>query len=148
MRPKPIHVVRALPEDICEHREWAEFFSVKTSHRIDKDHPDYLGNLNFYVGPTAISGLIEFVRRRAEEIESDIRSGWDYIRIPPEVGYMQSPDGYTFDTTKLAPDPIKIEIGNWLMIRIYARAYRILPMSEEKAVEARERIAKLIEEDV
>jgi len=146
-RPKPIHVVRALPENICEHREWAEFFSVKTSHKVDGSHPDYLGPPGFYVGPGAISGLIDFVRKRSEDIATEIGRGWDYIRIPPEVGYMESMDGYTFDTSKLSPDPIKIELGYWLMIRIYARAYRLLPMSDEDAIRARARIAELIAGD-
>ncbi len=62
MRPDPIQIDRALPEEICEHREWAEFLSVKVGH-------DSLQPASFHVGAKFIYNSIEMIKDRGIELE-------------------------------------------------------------------------------
>jgi len=123
MRPKLIHVTNELPEDICEHREWGELVKVSINH---SDNPQY----EYFVGGDFVSQVEALMEQRAGDIRDEIEQEWDYIRFEPKVTRVQ---------TRLDKDFPEVSFN------IYGRAYRLKRMNEEKAIEARERIAKLIE---
>lgn len=155
MRPKPIQIDRALPEEICEHREWGEMLKVKIGHKCSAD--PYSDNITYppdgecnqwYVGSSFVYDVIELAHKRAKSLEAEMMLDWDYLRIMPEVGRVEDFEGYSFDTRQLAPDQEGVNKANWLAMRIYARAYRLRPMSDEKAKIARGLIADILDDKI
>ena len=113
-----------LPEDICEHREWGEYVKVSIN-RSDNSGCDY------FVGGSFVHQVETLMEQRASDIGDEIDLEWDYVRFEPKVTRVQQ-EGIDKDFPEVS-------------FRIYARAYRLKRMSEEKAIEARARITKLIE---
>ncbi len=137
MRPKPIQIVKALPEELFQHREWAEFLKIKTSHESEPSG-------TFYVSPDFIYDAIEFMRSRVEGIRKEMENHWDYLRIPPEISVVEELNGYSFEKS-LAPKEEYLSNTGWLYLRVYARAYRLKPMSDEKALILRDLTNKYLE---
>ena len=142
MRPEPIQINRALPEEICEHREWAEFLKIKIHHRCPYGSG---GWESLYVSPSFIYDAITLIHKRKYAIEREINSDWDYLRIKPEVSIVEQLEGYGWDTKADAPDGDCVENANCLYIRAYARAYRLRPMNNAKAAIARGLIGQILD---
>ena len=142
MRPEPIVIAGSLPEEICEHREWFEYIRVKVHHRCPYGSK---GWESYYVAPSFVYDVVSLMHKRKSAIEGEINSDWDYSRIKPEIDIVEQLEGYGWDTKADAPDGDCVENANWLFIRVYARAYRLRPMSNEKAAIARELIGKYLD---
>ena len=145
MRPEPTVIAGSLPEEIFEHREWFEYLRIKIHHKCPYGSK---GWESFYVSPSFIYDAITLIHKRKSSIEREINSDWDYLRIKPEIGIVEELEGYGWDTKASAPDADCVENSNWLSIRVYARAYRLRPMSNEKAEIARELVAKYLDATV
>ena len=142
MKPEAIQINMGLPEEICEHRQWVEIVNVKFSH--DPEHCED----SFYTSPGFITSVINLANERAKNLDGEIRSSWDYLRISPEVSVVERTSGYGWDIEKLSPDGQCVEDDRWQSIRIYARAYRIRPMNNEKAKIARGLIADILDDKI
>ncbi len=125
MRSETIQIIRGLPEEICEHREWIEVLDIMVEHDPEYKSP------SFYVDIDALERLVDY---RAKEICREIQDNWDYLRIAPEV--------------EAIPDYSKNGRGRWKTMRIYARAYRLRPMNNVKAAIARGLIADLLADKI
>ncbi|KKK85162.1 hypothetical protein LCGC14_2776040, partial [marine sediment metagenome] len=142
MRPEPTVIAGSLPEEIFEHREWFEYLRIKVHHRCPHGSK---GWESYYAAPSFVYDVISLMHKRKSAIEREINSDWDYLRIEPEIGIVEELEGYGWDTKASAPDANCVENSNWLSIRVYARAYRLRPMSNEKAEIARELVAKYLD---
>ncbi|KKM04250.1 hypothetical protein LCGC14_1766140 [marine sediment metagenome] len=127
MRPEPIQINRALPEEICEHREWNEPIRVRNSSwKYDNDP----GQERYFCGSSLINHIKSLASVRAEEIRLEMLRHWDYLRIMPVV------EG--------SDNNIPKEVG-WFQLKIYARAYRLKPMNNAKAAIARGLIGQILD---